>query len=126
MCVCRSHSVSRFLLWWWSNSVLDLNMESISSTNTMHGCSFLAAVKIALVRRGVSPIHFRSRREGTIRIIGRFVFLDRASTRAVFPHPAIVVHYIIENKVANQNKFKEKEKEPLLYLKKFSGVLSNG
>jgi hypothetical protein len=55
--------------------------------NTMQGCSFFAVVNIAFVRRGVSPIHFLSSREGTMRIMGRFDFLDRASTRAVLPHP---------------------------------------
>jgi hypothetical protein len=59
--------------------------------NTMHGCSFFAAVNIAFVRRGVSPIHFLSRREGTMRIIGKLDFFDRASTRAVLPHPGEII-----------------------------------
>lgn len=42
------------------SDVLDRNIASISSMNTMHGCIFLAAVNIALVSAGVSPRYFLS------------------------------------------------------------------
>ena len=62
-------------------------MASISSINIMHGSIFFAAVKMALVRSDVSPTYFLNSVEGTIFIIGIFVFFDNACTSAVFPHP---------------------------------------
>ena len=79
-------------------------MESISSINTMHGCSFFAAVKIAFVSRGVSPIHFLNSREGTIRIMGRLDFFERASTRAVLPHPGAIQCSVVSG-VGEENKW---------------------
>jgi hypothetical protein len=46
----------------------------------MSSC-YLAALKTALIISEVSPIYFLSNNDGTILIIGRLVFFDRAWVR---------------------------------------------